>query len=55
MPSLTTINSQCHLNRVDIPIMSAVITMVSLLMDPDYVSEAPRKMETLGLSKHNAK
>jgi hypothetical protein len=35
--------------------MSAVITTVSLLMDSDYVSEALRTMETLGLSKHNAK
>jgi opine dehydrogenase len=40
---------------VDTPIISAVITMVSLLMDRDYVSEPPRSMGTLGLSKHNPK
>jgi opine dehydrogenase len=33
-------------------IMSAVITLVSLLMNRDYVSEARRTMETLGLSKY---
>jgi opine dehydrogenase len=37
------------------PIMSAVITLVSLLMNRDYVGEARRTMETLGLSKHTAK
>ena len=36
------------------PIISAVITLVSLLMDRDYVGEARRTMETLGLSKHTA-
>jgi len=36
------------------PIMSAVITLVSLLMERDYVGEARRTMETLGLSKHTA-
>ena len=36
------------------PIMSAVITLVSLLMNRDYVSDARRTMETLGLSKHTA-
>jgi opine dehydrogenase len=36
------------------PIMSAVITLVSLLMNRDYVSEARRTMETLKLSKHTA-
>jgi opine dehydrogenase len=32
------------------PIMSAVITLVSLLMNRDYVGEARRTMENLGLS-----
>ncbi len=36
------------------PVMSSVITLVSLLMDRDYVGEARRTMETLGLSKHTA-
>jgi opine dehydrogenase len=36
------------------PIISAVITLVSLLMNRDYVGEARRTMETLGLSKHTA-
>jgi len=36
---------------VDTPIMSTVITLVSLLMNRDYVGEARRTMETLGLSK----
>ncbi len=36
------------------PVMSAVITLVSLLMDRDYLQEARRTMETLGLSKHTA-
>jgi opine dehydrogenase len=34
------------------PIMSAVITIVSLLMNRDYLGEARRTMETLGLSKY---
>jgi len=37
------------------PIMSAVITLVSLLMNRDYLGEARRTMETLGLSKYTAK
>ncbi len=37
------------------PVMSAVITLVSLLMNRDYLGEAKRTMETLGLSKHTAK
>jgi opine dehydrogenase len=37
------------------PVMSAVITLVSLLMDRDYMGEARRTMETLGLSKQTAK
>jgi opine dehydrogenase len=37
------------------PVMSAVITLVSVLMKRDYVGEARRTMETLGLSKHPAK
>jgi opine dehydrogenase len=36
---------------VDTPIMSTVITLVSLLMNQDYVGKARRTMETLGLSK----
>ena len=39
---------------VKTPVMSAVITLVSLLMERDYVGEAKRTMETLGLSKHSA-
>ena len=35
---------------VKTPIMSAMITLASLLMNRDYVAEAPRTMETLGLS-----
>ena len=34
------------------PVMSAVITLVSLLMNRDYSGEAMRTMETLGLSKY---
>ena len=37
------------------PVMSAVITLVSLLMNRDYLSEARRTMETLGLSKYTVK
>jgi opine dehydrogenase len=37
------------------PIMSAVITLVSLLMNRDYLGESRRTMETLGLSKYTAK
>lgn len=40
---------------VDTPIMSTVITLVSLLMNRDYVGESMRSIETLGLSKYNAK
>jgi opine dehydrogenase len=36
------------------PIMSAVITLVSLLMNRDYVAEARRTMKTLGLSNQTA-
>ena len=36
------------------PVMSAVITIVSQLMNRDYLGEAKRSMETLGLSKHTA-
>jgi hypothetical protein len=32
-----------------------VTTLVSLLMKRDYLGEALRTMETLGLSKHTAK
>ena len=37
------------------PIMSAVISLVSLLMNRDYLGEALRTMETLGLANYNAK
>jgi opine dehydrogenase len=37
------------------PVMSAVISLVSVLMNRDYLGEAKRTMETLGLSKHTAK
>ncbi|MGD2271253.1 MAG: NAD/NADP octopine/nopaline dehydrogenase family protein [Desulfobacterales bacterium] len=37
------------------PVMSAVITLVSQLMNRDYLGEARRTMETLGLAKHTAK
>jgi opine dehydrogenase len=37
------------------PIMSAVISLVSLLMNRDYEGEALRTMETLGLANYNAK
>jgi opine dehydrogenase len=40
---------------VETPVMSAVITLVSLLMNRDYVGEARRTMATLGLSNHTAK
>jgi len=36
------------------PVMSAVITIVSLLMKRDYLGEAMRTMETLGLSAYSA-
>lgn len=36
------------------PVMSAVITLVSLLMNRDYAAEAKRTMETLGLSQYTA-
>jgi opine dehydrogenase len=39
---------------VDTPVMSAVTKLVSLIMNRDYVGEAPRTMETLGLSKRTA-
>jgi hypothetical protein len=34
--------------------MSAVISLVSVLMNRDYVGEAKRTMESLGLSKFTA-
>jgi opine dehydrogenase len=37
---------------VETPVISAVITLVSLLMNRDYMSEAKRTMASLGLSKH---
>jgi opine dehydrogenase len=39
---------------VETPIMSAVITLVSLLMRRDYSNESRRTMETLGLSKYTS-
>jgi opine dehydrogenase len=39
---------------VETPVMTAVITLVSLLMERDYVGEARRTMETLGLARHTA-
>jgi len=39
---------------VDTPHISAVIMLVSVLMDRDYLSEAKRTMKTLGLSGHTA-
>lgn len=39
---------------VETPVISAVITLASLLMNRDYVGEARRTMETLGLSQHTA-
>jgi len=36
------------------PAISGVITLVSLLMNRDYLSEAKRTMETLGLSNYTA-
>ncbi|MGD8368627.1 MAG: NAD/NADP octopine/nopaline dehydrogenase family protein [Desulfobacterales bacterium] len=39
---------------VDTPVMSAVITLASLLMRRDYRGEARRTMETLGLSARTA-
>jgi opine dehydrogenase len=40
---------------VETPAISAVITLVSLLMNRDYSSETVRTMDTLGLSKYTAK
>lgn len=39
---------------VDTPYMSVVIRLVSLLMDRNYLSEAKRTMEYLGLSGYTA-
>jgi opine dehydrogenase len=39
---------------VETPCMSAIIRIVSLLMDRDYTGEAKRTMETLGLSGYTA-
>jgi opine dehydrogenase len=36
------------------PVVSAVITIVSVLMNRDYLGESRRTMETLGLSKYTA-
>jgi len=37
------------------PVMSAVVALVSLLMERNYVGEARRTMATLGLSKYTAR
>lgn len=37
------------------PVISAVITIVSQLMNRDYLNESKRTMETLGLSKYTVK
>ncbi len=39
---------------VTTPVMSAIITLVSRVMNRDYMGEAKRTMETLGLSEHTA-
>ncbi len=36
------------------PVISAMITLISLLMDRDYMGESQRTMESLGLSKYTA-
>ncbi len=38
---------------VDTPNMSAVIRLASVVMNRDYLDEAPRTMQSLGLSGHN--
>jgi len=40
--------------EVETPVISAIITLVSLLMKRDYLKEAVRTMETLGLSQYTA-
>jgi len=39
---------------METPVISAVITIASLLMKRDYLGEAIRTMETLGLSNYTA-
>ena len=39
---------------VDTPTMAAVIKLASILMDRDYLAEAPRTMESLGLAQCSA-
>jgi opine dehydrogenase len=39
---------------VDTPHMSAMVTIVSSLMSRDYLGEAKRTMESLGLAKYSA-
>ncbi|MFQ5818795.1 MAG: hypothetical protein ACE5I5_02305 [Candidatus Heimdallarchaeota archaeon] len=46
-------STQGH-HGVDTPYMSVVIRLVSLLMDRNYLSEAKRTMEYLGLSGYTA-
>lgn len=40
---------------IDTPVISAVITLVSLVMQRDYVGEAKRTMESLGISTRSAR
>lgn len=40
--------------KVETPCMAAVIRLVSVLMNRDYLAEAPRTMETLGLAGYDA-
>jgi opine dehydrogenase len=39
---------------VDTPTMAAIIKLASILMDRDYLAEAPRTMESLGLAQYSA-
>ena len=39
---------------VETPCMSAIIRIVSVLMGRDYLAEAKRTMETLGVAGHTA-
>ncbi len=40
--------------KVETPCMAAIIRLVSVLMNRDYLAEAPRTMETLGLAGYDA-
>ncbi|MDH3589385.1 MAG: NAD/NADP octopine/nopaline dehydrogenase family protein [Gammaproteobacteria bacterium] len=39
---------------VETPIIDAIITLVSIVMDRDYLTDAPRTMVSLGLAGHSA-